>query len=943
MSGFVIGIGASAGGLEALTSFFRAAPADSGLVFIVVQHLSPNTKSMLHELLAAHTAMPVIPAENGMSVAPNCVYLQPPQTNLNLFKGKLLLDDAAALPGLHLPIDYFFRSLAEDQKDRAVGIILSGTGSDGSRGLSALRQTGGMIMVQDPADARFNVMPSSAIATGLADYICPAAELPVRLMEYIQQPRRKESGTGEDAELVRIIALLRTQCNVDFSLYKPSTILRRINRRMVIARCEELRDYVEFLMQRPQEVKLLFRDLLIGVTKFFRDHKEFTYLREQVIPCIFENSAAREEIRVWDAGCSSGEEAYTVAMLLHDHLVRQQPGRRCKIKVFATDLDQRAIDKAAKGFYPDGIAADLPSDLLKKYFSRVENGFIVRRHIRELVIFAQQNLLSDPPFTRLDLIVCRNLLIYFHAPQQKEVLGTFHFALNEGGFLFLGSSESVLDMGDSFAAVDSQIKIYRHIGRGGVPLHRGLGLAAGKPSQKDETAELTRRLETREFYYQRLVSRLAAACVVLSETGEVLESFGRTDLILQPQPGQMSLNISSMISSALLLPVTTALRACQREAGWEVVYEGIKVSEKNNDRYLLRAVHLAEDNSVLIALEKMPAHFDPAGQDKKKTSDVLGWQMVDLQREVQFARENLEAANEELQTSNEELLAANEELIASNEAMQHTNEELNSVNEELSTVNAEYQAKIMELTELYNDLDNLFRSTDIGFVFVDRQLRIRKYTPAAGKLMRLMEHDLGRRISDLAAPLLGDIEAEFNDLLLLRKKKEKIVRHSEDCWYLVQFIPYMDETSEVSGMVVSIVDVSLQKRAEESLRQSSGILEQILAASPAPTMMVTQEGRISFANEMAAALFGLPASQLLDQPLCSGQFDFADLDGREFPDAAAFVRAVTGQAEPLIVRLKDSGGGGEYFLSIRANTLSGRSSGLNGVVLTFTEVARRNN
>ncbi|CAK8718237.1 Two-component system, chemotaxis family, CheB/CheR fusion protein [Candidatus Electronema halotolerans] len=954
-----VGLGASAGGLEALISFFKAMPTDSGLVFIVVQHLSPDRKSAMPDLLAHHTSMNIFPAEHGMRVMPDCIYLQPPQTNMTLFKGALLLDKVTGQPKPHLPIDFFFRSLAEDQKAQAVAIVLSGTGSDGSRGIAAVRQGGGMVLVQTPAEAGFDGMPQSAAATGLADWICPAAEMPKRLQDYLRHPRLRrqaEASAGEEADMTRIIALLRSRTNIDFSLYKPVTISRRISRRMALSRCPALHDYVELLQMQPYEADLLQRDLLIGVTRFFRDHKEFDYLRENIIPQIFDSAAEQEEIRVWDAGCSTGEEAYTVAMLLHDYMTRKRKGRRWKIKVFATDLDQHAIAKAARGFYSEGIAADLPQDILERYFRKTENGFIVRRHIREMVLFAQQNLLQDSPFTRLDMAVCRNLLIYLQPAVQQEVLALFHFAVKEGGFLFLGSSETVTeDMADNFLAVNRHIRIYRHAGKGLPPPNRNLRLAqfpTSLPLRQPEAdavrqrMDLAQRLELREAHYQRIVGRMAAACLLVSREGEIIESFGRTELLLQPQPGKMNLHLSAMLTPTLLLPVCTAMRACQHEVKGEMVYDNIKISETSSIRWLLRAVFLPEERlypaSILVALEQMPGRSERAGPKNSQHEEEVNRQLLDLKREVQFTRESLEAANEALQTSNEELQAANEALLASNEELQSANEELNSLNEELSTVNAEYQSKIAEMSELYNDLDNLFCSTDIGFIFVDRELRIRKYTPSVVKVINLMRQDLGRRISDMAAPLLGDIEAELASLLLTRKKKERVVRHKEEFWYLVQFIPYIDETNEVSGMVISIVDVSEQKRAEEALRQSSEVLEQILAASPAPTMMVTTEGDIRFANEMAAIMFTRPAEELVGLPLSSEHFLFTDLEGRAFAEAQDFVRAAAEAKEALIIRLQGRESRQEYFLTVKANKLTAQNSRLNGVVLTFSEIARQN-
>ncbi len=956
----VVGIGASAGGLEALTSFFKAMPANSGLIFIVVQHLSPDRKSAMADLLAHHTSMKIFPAQHGSHIEPNCIYLQPPQSNMTLFNSTLLLDKVKTQAKPHLPIDFFFRSLAEDQKEQAIALVLSGTGSDGSRGIAAVRQTGGMVLVQAPADAGFDGMPQSAIATGMADWICPVAEMPARIQEYLRHPRlhrHSETTVDDEADLARIIAILRSRTNIDFSLYKPITVNRRISRRMALAHSLSLRDYTELLQMQPHEADLLQRDLLIGVTRFFRDRKEFDYLREKIIPLLFDNALEQEEIRVWDAGCSTGEEAYTVAMLLHDYMIRKRRGRHWKIKVFATDLDQHAIAKAARGFYAEGIATDLPSDILERYFRKTENGFSVRRHIREMVLFAPQNLLQDSPFTRLDLVVCRNLLIYLQPNVQKEVFALFHFALKEDGFLFLGSSETVTDdLRENFLMMDRQIRIYRHAGKGPPPSNRKLRpaqlpdcLPLRRQLEADavrQRMDLAQRLELREAHYQRIVGRMAVACLLVSTSGEIIETFGQTELLLQPQPGKMNLNISTMLTPLLLLPVSTAMRACRHEEQGEIIYDNIKISDTSPTRWLLRAVFLPDERlvpaSILISLEQMLGDPERAIAKNNFHDEETNRQLFDLEREIQFTRESLQAANEALQTSNEELQAANEALLASNEELQSANEELNSLNEELNTVNSEYQGKINELSELYADLDNLFCSTDIGFIFVDRELRIRKYTPSVVKVINLMPQDLGRRISDMAAPLLGDIEAEFENLLLNRKKKEKVVRHKEDAWYLIQFIPYIDETNEVSGMVISIVDVSEQKRAEQTLRQSSEILEQILAASPAPTMMATSEGDICFANEMASVMFSRPAKDLLGLPLSSELFPFTDLEGHPFAHSQDFVHVATSSKEALIIRLKGKDGKQEYFLTVKANQLTAQNSRLNGVVLTFSEIARQN-
>lgn len=828
---YYVCIGASAGGLEAIETFFKNMSHDSGLAFVVVQHLSPDYKSLMAELLSKHTRMPVLRSDDGMTVEANHVYLIPPKKNLSIFHGKLLLTDQDPSRGVNLPIDIFMRSLAEDQGEKAIAIILSGTGSDGTRGIRAVKEQGGMIMVQSEESAKFDGMPKSAINTGLPDFVLPPDEMPRLLLSFVKHPyAAKVEGTpvlvtDEDA-LTRIFALLRESSKLDFTFYKPSTVIRRIERRMTVNQIRELRDYARFLERYPTEINTLYRELLIGVTSFFRDRETWEYLGDEVLPRLIEECGSRE-LRFWVAGCSSGEEAYTLAMICREAMDRV--GKQADIKIFATDVDRDAVLRAGNGVYPESIVADLSPQLLAKYFQRKDDNFHIARHIREMVVFAPHNLLKDPPFTNIDLISCRNLMIYLQPVLQKKVLDLFGFSLNADGVLLLGSSETVGDAADFYDPIHLKLRLFRSRGK------RRLSEAQEINTYQDGNTPLramrmSMRSAMRPSEEDRLLARLVESLgadyiplsLVVNEQMELLHVIGDAEGYLVMPSGKMNNDITRLAVKDLAIPIATGLQKLFR-TGEELAYTNVHVKGRSETRVVrLRLLMLPEKKgqpplaAVLIEpMEVRPRASDMVVYDLDREAEQ---RIRDLEGELQFTRENLQATVEELETSNEELQATNEELLASNEELQSTNEELQSVNEELYTVNAEYQTKIAELSLLNNDLDNLLSGNGIATLFLDVDLNVRRYTPALTELCRITDMDIGRPV--------GDVRHQFMDVDLVelarqvrgeRRAIEREARTRDGRWYLLEVHPYRVGIESTGAVVMNLVPITSLKQAQEAL------------------------------------------------------------------------------------------------------------------------------
>jgi two-component system CheB/CheR fusion protein len=891
----IVGIGASAGGLGAFEAFFSGMPAgaDPGMAFVLVQHLAPDHKSILTDLIRRYTRMQVFEVEDGMAVQPNCAYIIPPNRDMAFLNGTLQLLEPSAPRGQRLPIDFFFRSLAQDQHERAICIVLSGTGSDGTLGVRAIKGEGGMIMVQDPASTEYDGMPRSAIATGLVDYELPPAEMPAQLIAYVahafSKPLRPATAPAPKAEsaMKKIFILLRAQTGHDFSQYKPSTIHRRIERRMALQQIESIDAYVRYLQQTTAEAEALFRDLLIGVTHFFRDPEAFQALEEQVIPKLVAGNPEGAAVRVWAPGCSTGEEPYSIAILLAE---RQQAMKRSfKVQVFATDIDSQAIAAARAGLYPASIAADISPHRLAQFFTAEPDGSAYRIHkgIRDMLVFSEQDVIKDPPFSKIDLISCRNLLIYLGGDLQKKLIPLFHYALNPGGFLFLGTSETVGEFGDLFAALDRKLKLYQRkedihsarratLGRFlpsmmamAVPRTAGKMAGAGKPP-------------LRELTEQALLQQIAPAGALISGQGDILYLHGRTGLYLEPAPGEAGVNnILKMAREGLRRDLITALH---KAAGTKEMVRCPGLRVKTNGGFTTLNLTIRPVATGLAAASEAPLYLviledappceperaepvasPPIAEADGPVSDAAA-RVAALKRELRAKEEYLQTANEELETSNEELKTSNEEMQSINEEWQSTNEELEtskeelqSLNEELATVNAELQTKVADLSRANNDMHNLLAGTGIGTVFVDHQLRILRFTPATTRIINLILSDVGRPVNHILSNLTGydrlpeDVRTVLDSLI----PKEVEVQTQAGEWYSMRILPYRTLDHVIEGAVITFVDISAAKRAQEALRETQAILKAAMDNSPAGIAIAdAPSGALRYVNEAALLIRG---------------------------------------------------------------------------------------
>ena len=834
----IVGIGASAGGLEAIEAFFESMPLDSGIAFVVVQHLSPDYKSLMVELLSRKTDIPVQRAEEGMRVEANNIYLIPPKKTLTIFHRQLLLEDKKPRESNSLPVDIFLRSLADDQGERAVAVILSGTGSDGTRGVRAVKESGGLIMIQDEDSAKFDGMPRAAASTGLADFILPPHQMPSQLLACLRHPyaarqERQRETLAEETGMTRLFSLLRAKTKVDFTYYKPSTITRRVERRIAVTQSDDLDAYVRYAGQTPAEITALYRELLIGVTSFFRDPSVWSILREQVLPKLFAESS-KSEMRFWVAGCSTGEEAYTLAISCREAL--ESTGLARDIKIFATDVDRNAITKAGIGLYPESIAADLTPALLTKYFHRRGDDYQVTRSLREMVVFAQHNLVKDPPFPRIDMVSCRNLLIYLQSNLQRRALEMFAFSLRSGGILLQGTSETVGDMDSYFEAIDRKSCIFQSLGKAHVrsAVDGMQALPRGKRLLPSANTSFGSGHRSPARGHERLVERLldtlsvshVPLAVIVDENLEMLHTLGNPAGVFRVPAGRVVYDISKMVDRELAIPLATGIQKVLR-SGEELIYSNVRLSAGATTRKMrlrMRPLPGSKNDEALVVV-----FFEDIEENRTDKGEIpdqydLGAETVqrlqDLEQDLQFTRENLQATIEELETSNEELQATNEELLSSNEELQSTNEELQSTNEELYTVNSEYQKKIIELIEARNDVENLLASSRIGTLLLDEDMRIRNYSPQFAEVFNLVEGDIGRPLQHLSHSL-----PDFDAVGMARKSQqqdrtlEHEVQDDDGHWYLVRARPYRVGNQIVAGVVITLVEITEQKQVFEALQK----------------------------------------------------------------------------------------------------------------------------
>ncbi|MDP2180538.1 chemotaxis protein CheB [Methylicorpusculum sp.] len=855
----IVGIGASAGGLEALEQFFRHAPIDSGMAFVLVQHLDPNHASLLTEIMQRTTSMPVVEAQDQVQVARNCVYVIPPNRDMAIFHGKLQLSVPNEPRGQRMPIDAFLRSLAEDQEEKAVGIILSGTGTDGTLGLRAILGAGGLSLVQEPATAKYDGMPTSAIHAGYASLVLPVVKMPDALLKgagiMTVRPEMPKVVKG----INRILMQLRTITGHDFALYKKSTIGRRIERRMSQNNIDDADVYALYLKENPAEVHLLFKELLINVTNFFRDIEAFAVLENEILPQLCADKPDNYLFRVWVAGCATGEEAYSIAILLRERMA--QSHQEFKVQIYSTDLDDDAIATARAGFYPPNIAQDVTPERLRRFFIKEEAGYRVKKEIREMIVFATQNVIKDPPFTKLDLLSCRNLMIYLEAEMQNRLIPMFHYALKPGGVLFLSPSESVGNHTELFSSLNRKWKLYRatHSIKSSRALMAHVVSWASESGDTDseETmkkitepnfAELTRRL---------LVQCFAPASVVIDHKGNILYVHGDTGKYLRPAPGQASLNVVDMAREGMELELRTAIRAAANE-GASILGHELQVKTNGGFSTVSLSVRPLPDGSHNLLLVSFQDVVIPGVKSKGKRivkTAELG-RIEELERNIAYLKESHQLQNEEQQATNEELKSTNEEMQSTNEELQSTNEELEtskeelqSVNEELITVNSELQAKIEQLAGMQNDMKNLLDNTNIGTVFLDDHMKIRRFTREATRIYRLVPSDVGRLLSDIKSDLdsellMGKAQAVLESLAPV----ELEMRADSGVWYLVRIQPYRTLDNVIEGVVLTFTDISKRIEAETRVQLAGELAENIVNTIREPLLVLDSELQVVSAN-----------------------------------------------------------------------------------------------
>ncbi len=855
----IVGIGASAGGLEALEQFMSSVPAGSGMAFVVVQHLDPTRKGLMAELLQRSTPMKVVRVKDRTRVQANCVYVIPPNKDMSILHGVLHLFVPAASRGLRLPIDFFLRSLAQDQQQLSIGVILSGMGSDGTLGLRDIKEKAGLTLAQEPESAKFDSMPRSAIDSGLADIVAPVEDLPGKIMSYLNRtPLAPEPDALVDEKLhsalEKILILLRTRTTHDFSFYKRNTLYRRIERRMGIHQISRIAGYVRYLQENPQELDLLFKELLIGVTCFFRDASVWKQLEETTLPALLA-SRSPGPLRAWVAGCSTGEEAYSLAIAFKEAMEKLKPRKDFKLQIFASDLDPDAIDKARQGMFLDNIAADVSPERLRQWFTKEDHGYRVRTEIREMVIFSPHSLIMDPPFTKLDLLSCRNLLIYLSPEMQKKLFPLFHYSLTPGGVLMLGSAETIGHFTDLFATLDGKSRLFRRV-ESGVrlePIDFPASFAGPMPSGPGDRALPRPTQSLQSLAEQLILQRYAPPSVLTNEQGNILYISGRTGKYLEPAAGKANWNIFAMARDGLRYELTSAFQKALREDG-PVTLERLRISNHEDGQWVeITIENLKESESlrgmVMIIFTDVttPEAAKPPGRGRKSKGKADA--CSDMERQLQQAHAELQSTREQMQASQEELRSTNEEIQSTNEEMQSTNEELTtskeemqSLNEELQTVNAELQGKVDELSRSNNDMKNLLNSTDIATLFLDREFKVRRFTTQATKIIQLIPGDIGRPITDLASDLIyPELTEDAHEVLRKLGFSEKPISTRDGRWFTIRIMPYRTLDDRIDGVVITFLDISVAKTLEGKLQDMQLSLENRLTVQSAATDQAREE------------------------------------------------------------------------------------------------------
>jgi two-component system, chemotaxis family, CheB/CheR fusion protein len=881
----IVGIGASAGGLEALESFFKNMPPDSGLAFVVIQHMDPNFKNMLPELLQKTTLMAVSQIKDKLKVCPNQIYVIPPNKTLTIENGFLHLSIPKEERGLRLPIDTFFHSLALDQLDKSVGIILSGMGSDGSEGIKEIKKNKGLVLVQDPTNAKSASMPQSAIAKVNPNCVAPADKLPVKLMVLLQSKPiandEERMTLKERQNLDTIIVLLREQTGHDFTLYKKSTLIRRVGRRKGIHQIDKIQNYVRFLKENPKEVELLFKELLIGVTNFFRDTLVWEKLKNQVVPDVINQLPDGYTLRAWIPACSTGEEAYSLAIIFKEVIDTLAPTRNITLQIFATDLDTDAIDKARKGIFSDYIVGDVSLDRLRKYFIQEEEGYRISTSVREMVVFAPHNVTKDPPFTRLNFLFCRNMLIYMEPTLQKQLMELFYYSLVPGGVLLLGSAETLGRNNKGFEIIDSKLKFFQRIHSSIRPDLSEFPNAFSynrKMISKDKITNPTSgNIQTITDHI--LLQQFAPASVLVNEKGDIIYITGKTGKYLEPVAGKANWNIHAMARDEIKNELPDAFRKALQSYD-PIILKNIKIKNGANSSFVTLTVQqiaspdiikgmvlvVFTDVSVIIEHEVSNVILnksDGSGRAKEQEN-----KLAICYQDLQNTREEMQTSQEELKSINEELQSTNEELQSTNEELTTSKEEMQSLNEELQTVNAELQSKLIDFEQANNDMKNLLNSTEIATLFIDKELNIRRFTDSITKIFKLRLTDIGRPFTDLTTdlqyPEIGVHAIQvIKDLIPI----QNTIATNDGRWFYVRILPYRTIDDRIDGLVITFTDITIAQQAEEILVSEKNYRHFFESAKEGIFFLDIPTGKIIDLNYSLLNWLGTTKEQVAEKPI----------------------------------------------------------------------------
>lgn len=980
----VIGIGASAGGLKALLSLFEQMPSDCGMTFVVIMHLSPRHESNVDRILQNVTRMPVLQVTEPALIERNHIYVIPPAMDLSMNDGYLRLQQPTRERGAQVAIDLFFRALADVHHTHAIGVVLSGSGADGSVGLARIKEQGGITLAQLPADAEYDSMPSSAIETGMVDIVLPVAEMPQKLVELgrnlqelhapIQSPAETQQPAAEqepgaplqaalghkpnELALREILALLRARTGHDFRHYKQATVLRRIERRMQVNAVRTMASYAQLLQEQSEEAPALLADMLIGVTNFFRDREAFEALERDVLPVLFEQmdeAGDTKELRIWSAACSTGEEAYSLAMLFAEYAEEHEI--RAQVQVFATDIDDRALETGRNGRYPEAIITDVPPTRLRRNFVKEQNHYQVRRELRERILFARHNILRDPPFSRLDLISCRNLLIYLDRDIQSDVLRMFHFALNPGGYLFLGSSESAEVCGHLFITVDKKNRIYRardvgtSLRRAPVPPLHGFTRISPLETTRSEPLKRSRKFSFADVH-QRALEQYAPPSVIVNQDSDIVHMSDHAGRFLRYVAGEPSLNLTTLVHPELRLELRTALYQASH-TGKSVEARRVRLERDGRPFYVNMVARPFSDREagsdyMLVIFDEVEACMDGGEETEGAKDSVLTQLEAELQQtkqQLQLTMEHSETSTEELRASNEELQAINEELRSATEELETSKEELQSINEELTTVNFELKTKVDETSKINDDLQNLISSTDIATLFVDRDMRIKWFTPRLTDIFNVIGNDAGRSLRDIThrldyLTLLDDATQAFEQLHLIERE---VANAEGDKWYLARFLPYRTQDDRIQGAVLTFIDITDRRQAEERVRTGEAHMR-LLAQSTKGYAIITMDcnGVITSWNRGAESIFGHASSEIIGQQI---DLIFTPEDREQGIAQAERERALQdGQASDERWHLRKDGT--TFFCSGLVNPLvdnAGSVTGFAKIARDMTEQHKRSN